>query len=122
MPRVAFDTFAVQVPRGWADITDTVEGDHPPYTLAHRNGVAVVRLSLRTRRNHVHARRPDKRPHRRGPTGSVVGSRKQNAGAAAPKFADAVELSSRWKALTTCGWPKRWLAGIGSAGTGEDVR
>ena len=46
MPRVAFDTFAVQVPRGWADITDTVEADYPPYTLAHRDGVGALQFSV----------------------------------------------------------------------------
>ena len=46
MPRVAFDTFAVDVPRGWADITDTVEAGSPPYTLAHRDGVGALQLSV----------------------------------------------------------------------------
>jgi hypothetical protein len=46
MPRVAFDTFAVEAPRGWADITDTVEADNPPYTLAHRNGVGALQFSV----------------------------------------------------------------------------
>jgi hypothetical protein len=46
MPRVAFDSFAVQVPHGWADITDTVEADNPPYTLARRDGVGALQFSI----------------------------------------------------------------------------
>ena len=46
MPRIAFDTFAVQVPRGWADITDEVEADDPPYTLAHTDGVGALQFSV----------------------------------------------------------------------------
>jgi hypothetical protein len=46
MPRVAFDTFAVQVPRGWADITDEVESEDPPYTLARRDGVGALQFSV----------------------------------------------------------------------------
>lgn len=45
MPRVAFNTFAVQVPGGWSDITDTVEADSPPDTLAHRDGVGALQFS-----------------------------------------------------------------------------
>lgn len=46
MPRIAFDTFAVQVPRGWGDITAEVEADDPPYTLAHRDGVGALQFSI----------------------------------------------------------------------------
>jgi hypothetical protein len=46
MPRVAFDTFAVQVPRGWVDVTESVEGDDPPYTVAHRQGVGALQFSV----------------------------------------------------------------------------
>ena len=46
MPRVGFDTFAVQVPRGWADITDPVEAANPPSTLAHREGVGALQFSV----------------------------------------------------------------------------
>ena len=46
MAVVAFDTFEVQVPRGWADITDTVEAANAPYTLAHRNGVGALQFSV----------------------------------------------------------------------------
>jgi hypothetical protein len=46
MPRVAFDGFAVRVPRGWADITDEVEADNPPYTLAHQDGVGALQFSV----------------------------------------------------------------------------
>jgi len=46
MPRIAFDTFAVQVPRGWADITGEVEAEDPPYSLAHRDGVGALQFSV----------------------------------------------------------------------------
>jgi hypothetical protein len=45
MPRVAFATFAVEVPDGWADITQVVEAKNPPYTLAHRNGLGALQFS-----------------------------------------------------------------------------
>lgn len=46
MPQIAFDTFDVEVPRGWADITDTVEAKNPPYTLALRDGVGALQFSV----------------------------------------------------------------------------
>jgi hypothetical protein len=46
MSRVVFDTFTVEVPFGWGDITDTVASDNPPYTLAHRDGVGALQFSL----------------------------------------------------------------------------
>jgi hypothetical protein len=46
MPRITFATFTVQVPRGWVDITDSVEADDPPYTLAHRDGVGALQFSV----------------------------------------------------------------------------
>ncbi len=46
MPRVAFDTFAVDAPRGWSDITDTVDADNPPSTLAHRDGFGALQFSV----------------------------------------------------------------------------
>jgi hypothetical protein len=46
MPRVPFDTFAVEAPAGWSDITDTVDADHPPYALAHKDGVGALQFSV----------------------------------------------------------------------------
>ena len=46
MPKVAYDSFAVQVPRGWADITDTFEADNAPYTLADADGVGALQFSV----------------------------------------------------------------------------
>jgi hypothetical protein len=46
MPQLAFDAFAVEVPRGWADITADVEAEDPPYTLAHRDGVGALQFSV----------------------------------------------------------------------------
>jgi hypothetical protein len=57
MPRVA-----VEVPCGWGDITDTVEADNPPYTLAHRDGVGALQFSVagvgrpQLRVRHLHLR------------------------------------------------------------------
>lgn len=44
--RVAFDTFVVQVPSGWADVTDTVEAGDAPHTLAHHDGVGALQFSV----------------------------------------------------------------------------
>jgi hypothetical protein len=46
MPHVAFDTFAVEAPRGWADITDTLEAENPPHTLADEDGVGALQFSV----------------------------------------------------------------------------
>ena len=47
MPRIRFNAFAVQAPRGWADITDEVEVEDPPYTIARpRNGVGALQFSI----------------------------------------------------------------------------
>src|SRR5262245_42235169 len=46
MPRVEFDTFAVEAPRDWADVTDIVEADDLPYTLAHRDGVGALQFTI----------------------------------------------------------------------------
>lgn len=45
MPRIAFATFSVEVPDGWADITHIVEAENPPYTLAHRSGLGALQFS-----------------------------------------------------------------------------
>jgi hypothetical protein len=47
MPRIAFDTFAVLVPLGWSDITDTLEADNPPDTVAHRDGLGALQFSVK---------------------------------------------------------------------------
>ena len=46
MPRVTFETFEIQVPRGWADITDEVEAENPPCTVAHPDGVGALQFSV----------------------------------------------------------------------------
>jgi hypothetical protein len=46
MPRVTFDSFVVQVPGGWGNITATVEADNPPYTLADENGAGALQFSI----------------------------------------------------------------------------
>jgi hypothetical protein len=46
MPCIAFDTFAVQAPRGWADITADIEADDPPSTIAHQDGVGALQFSI----------------------------------------------------------------------------
>jgi hypothetical protein len=42
MPRIAFPSFAVDAPRGWADVTDSVEADDPPFTLNRVGGAGGV--------------------------------------------------------------------------------
>ena len=46
MPPVIFDAFEVQVPPGWADITDSLEAENPPYTLAHADGAGALQFSI----------------------------------------------------------------------------
>ena len=46
MPRVAFDSFSVDAPHGWEDITDSVEADSPPFTLARSDGVGALQFSI----------------------------------------------------------------------------
>jgi hypothetical protein len=46
MPRVAFDTFTVQAPDGWVDITSDVTSEDAPYTLAHMDGVGALQFSV----------------------------------------------------------------------------
>ncbi len=46
MQRIAFDTFTVMAPLGWVDITDTVEADNPPFTLAHSDGVGALQFTI----------------------------------------------------------------------------
>jgi hypothetical protein len=46
MPRIAFDSFAVVAPPGWEDVTDCVEADEPPFTIAHRDGVGALQFSV----------------------------------------------------------------------------
>jgi len=45
MPRIAFATFAVEVPTGWAEMTHIVDAENPPNTLAHRNGLGALQFS-----------------------------------------------------------------------------
>ena len=44
--RIDFDSFSVVISDGWGDITDSVEADDPPYTLAHRDGVGALQFSI----------------------------------------------------------------------------
>jgi hypothetical protein len=46
MLRVEFDVFAVDVPRGWTDVTGTVKADNPPFTLARGDGVGALQFSI----------------------------------------------------------------------------
>jgi hypothetical protein len=47
MPTIAFDSFTVQAPRGWADITEALDDDNAPYTLARNNdGVGALQFSI----------------------------------------------------------------------------
>lgn len=46
MRRYQFDSFSMQAPSGWVDITDEVEADHPPLTLAKPDGVGALQFSI----------------------------------------------------------------------------
>lgn len=48
MQRIVSDSFAVQVPNGWGDITDSVESESPPFTLARPDGVGALQFSIAT--------------------------------------------------------------------------
>jgi hypothetical protein len=46
MPRITFDSFSVVAPRGWESITDSVEADDPPATLARDDGAGALQFSV----------------------------------------------------------------------------
>ena len=46
MEQIAFDTFAIEVPHGWADITHAVEAEGTPYTIARADGVGALQFSV----------------------------------------------------------------------------
>jgi hypothetical protein len=46
MPHITFDSFFVVAPRGWEDVTDSVEADDPPATLARAHGVGALQFSV----------------------------------------------------------------------------
>lgn len=46
MPRFAFDSFTVTTPPGWEDVTDSLELDDAPITLAREEGVGAVQFSI----------------------------------------------------------------------------
>ena len=43
---IRFPSFRVIVPAGWADITDSIEVDGRPFTLAHPDGVGALQFSV----------------------------------------------------------------------------
>jgi hypothetical protein len=46
MPRISFADFRVNVPNGWDDVTDSLEGEDPPFTLARDDGFGALQFSL----------------------------------------------------------------------------
>ncbi len=46
MQRIAFESFSVVTPSGWQVITDSVEADDPPATLARGDGVGALQFSI----------------------------------------------------------------------------
>jgi hypothetical protein len=54
MQQIIADSFAVQVPNGWNDITETVESDCPPFTLARSDGVGALQFSIATYKSGPH--------------------------------------------------------------------
>ena len=53
MARSVFDSFSVELPAGWRDITDTVDADEPPLSLAHKDGVGALQFSTAIYRSGV---------------------------------------------------------------------
>jgi hypothetical protein len=46
MSRAQFSNFAVDLPPGWGDITDHVEADNTPATVARDDGVGALQFSI----------------------------------------------------------------------------
>jgi hypothetical protein len=46
MLRIRFDSFSVVAPRGWEDVTGSIEVDDPPATLARGDGVGALQFSV----------------------------------------------------------------------------
>jgi hypothetical protein len=46
MPQIQFPTFRLHVPDDWEDITDTVDVNDPPITLARGDGVGALQFSI----------------------------------------------------------------------------
>ena len=42
----AFDTFLVRAPRGWSDVTASLDLQDAPYTVAHQDGVGALQFSI----------------------------------------------------------------------------
>lgn len=46
MARLALDSFAVDLPEGWADITDAIDSLTPPRTFGKGDGVGALQFSV----------------------------------------------------------------------------
>jgi hypothetical protein len=46
MKEMQFEGFAVQAPEHWLDITEAVEGESPPITLAVEDGLGALQFSV----------------------------------------------------------------------------
>jgi hypothetical protein len=59
MAVIQFKTFTVVAPDGWEDVTDTLEFEAPPITLARNDGVGALQFSIAV---YSHGERPDPAP------------------------------------------------------------
>lgn len=61
MPTIRFPAFAIVAPDGWEDITDSLEVEDPPITLARAAGPGVLQFSTAV---YCGGKRPDPSPDR----------------------------------------------------------
>ena len=59
MPEIPFKMFTVVAPDGWEDVTDSLEIEGPPFTLARADGVGALQFSIAT---YSGGERPDPSP------------------------------------------------------------
>jgi hypothetical protein len=102
MPRITFDSFSVVAPRGWEDITDSVEANDPPATLARGDGVGALQFSVAL---YVSGTIPDPTPE---DLSDMVDSFGDARGLTAPRDV-VVESSPLRLAAGTFAWDENFL-------------
>jgi hypothetical protein len=60
MPEMRFPTFTVLIPEGWEDVTDSLDIEDPPITLARADGVGALQFSIAS---YSSGERPDPSPN-----------------------------------------------------------
>jgi hypothetical protein len=59
MPTFDYEFFSLYAPEGWADVTESLEIDNSPITLALPEGVGALQLSVA---GYIRGEKPDPRP------------------------------------------------------------